>query len=410
MTEVIPLNSHDGSESNDHDSTPLRHKEEPTDFEKPPRRSIWMDSWLLESIALAFSVACFIAIFVVLYVHDGKLRPEFGHGINLNTIISILATGCKSALVFAVGEAIGQLKWLWFQNPMESQSQLVSIQRFDAASRGPLGSIMILFHHRACSLVSIGAGVIVLLLSFDPFVQLVLSYPVRLTDDSSAASGATAPQLRGYITSNYDTDDIGIAYTEGFYSQNQDFEVTPFCSSGNCAWDVFSSVGICSRCSNMTTTAKLNCESASTNAIHKNCNISLPGGFVYNFDFVQNKTDTLIVDFDKDTNDKITVDMVTFPSPILWQPFSFNASWISQISSDAVDRQPPEFPNATLAGVKSPQLATVYIELGLSDSSIPPNVSAIDRLFIRNVTACSLSTCLRDYEVLVDNGLPSINT
>ena len=171
MDEASPLNGHDHSQNNDQESTPLRppseesSKEKPTDVVKRPKRAILLDSWLLESIAVGFSAGCFIAIAVVLYVFDGKLRPEIGHDINLNTIVSILATGSKSALVFAVGEAIGQLKWLWFQDPTKGQSPLVSIQRFDAASRGPIGSLMILVHHRSCSLVSLGAAVIVLLLA-----------------------------------------------------------------------------------------------------------------------------------------------------------------------------------------------------------------------------------------------------
>ncbi|CAI7569687.1 unnamed protein product [Penicillium bialowiezense] len=416
MNEALPPNGYDRGQNNDHESTPLRplsvesSNKERIDVVKRPKRAILLDSWLLESIAVAFSVGCFIAIAVVLYVFDGKLRPEIGHGINLNTIVSILATGSKSALVFAVGEAIGQLKWLWFQDPMKSQSQLVSIQRFDAASRGPFGSLMILYHHRSCSLVSVGAAVIILLLSFDPFVQLVLTYPVGPTNDSSATSVATAPQVREWITTVNDTRDIGIAYTEGFYSQNQDFTVPPICSSGNCTWDQFSSVGICSRCSNMSTTAKLNCEFSSTTAIRKACSITLPGGFVYDFNFVQNQTDNFIVDFNSSISRKFTLDTVTFPSPIIWQPFSFNGSWLNQIALGAVDRQLPEFPNATLVGVKDPQVAAVYINLGLHTSPIQRNTSTIDRLFIKNATACSLSTCLRDYEIIVDNGAPSVKT
>ncbi|CAG7995224.1 unnamed protein product [Penicillium salamii] len=416
MNEAVPLNDYDRGQNNDHESTPLRtlsvesSKKERIDVAKRPKRAITLDSWLLESIAVAVSMGCFIAIAVVLYIYDGEVRPEIGHGINLNTIVSILATGSKSALVFAVGESIGQLKWLWFQDPTKSESQLVSIQRFDAASRGPSGSAMILYHHRFCSLVSVGAAVIVLLLSFDPFVQQVLTYPVGPTIDSSATSGATAPQLREYITTINDTRDIGIAYTEGFYSQNQDFRVPPICSSGNCTWDQFSSVGICSSCSNISTTAKLKCESASTTAIRKACSITLPGGFGYDFDFVQNQTERFHVDFGSGISRKFTYDTVTFRNPIIWRPFSFNASWINQIALGAVDRQLPEFPNATLAGVKDPQLPAVYIELGLNTSPIQRNASMIDRLFIKNATACSLSTCLRDYEIIVDNGTPSIKT
>lgn len=140
------------------------------------KRSAWLDSWLLEWIALTFSIACLISITIVLWIHDGKLRPEMINGLSLNTIISVLATACKSALILVIAEAISQLKGLHFRRPVQSagKAQLVGIQRFDAASRGPLGSLMIIFHHCAGSLASLGAGVIVLLLAFDPFMQQVL--------------------------------------------------------------------------------------------------------------------------------------------------------------------------------------------------------------------------------------------
>lgn len=69
------------------------------------------------------------------------------------------------------------------------------MQVFDAASRGPLGSLGILIHHRAQSLVFLGAAVIVLLLAFDPFMQQVISYPVRPINTSDGQ--AVAKQLRG---------------------------------------------------------------------------------------------------------------------------------------------------------------------------------------------------------------------
>lgn len=71
------------------------------------------------------------------------------------------------------------------------------MQRFDAASRGPLGSLIILIHHRAQSLVSLGAAIIILLSSFGPFMQQNLSHPVHPTMYMSTTASAYAPQLRG---------------------------------------------------------------------------------------------------------------------------------------------------------------------------------------------------------------------
>lgn len=65
------------------------------------------DTWLLEIVALVFSVACFIAIIILLRIYDQKPSPDLSHGLTLNTIVSLLATASRSSLLFAVAAAIG---------------------------------------------------------------------------------------------------------------------------------------------------------------------------------------------------------------------------------------------------------------------------------------------------------------
>jgi hypothetical protein len=59
---------------------------------------------------MGLSFACFIGICAVLGAYDNKDRPEWAYYLSLNTIVSILATGCRSSMVFVLGEAVGQLK------------------------------------------------------------------------------------------------------------------------------------------------------------------------------------------------------------------------------------------------------------------------------------------------------------
>ena len=96
--------------------------------QKAPGRFSWssitLDTWILEGASLAFSIACLVSIYGILLAHNGKPRPNFSYNISLNAIISVLATACKSSLVFVVGAGLSQLKWLWFQ----SRQQLSSIQ------------------------------------------------------------------------------------------------------------------------------------------------------------------------------------------------------------------------------------------------------------------------------------------
>lgn len=89
-------------------------------------RRLLSNTWLFETTAVAFSLLCLVAIAVVLSMYNGKTRPHLQFGLTLNAIISILATGSKSALLCAVGGAIGQLKWNWFT----TDRKLLALQRY----------------------------------------------------------------------------------------------------------------------------------------------------------------------------------------------------------------------------------------------------------------------------------------
>ncbi|KAJ5757570.1 uncharacterized protein N7511_006264 [Penicillium nucicola] len=138
--------------------------------------SIAMDSWYYETIALCFSIACFMATICVLEVYNQQSTPQFSYGLTLNTVILVLATASKSSLIFVVGECIGELKWIWFRDVLEPLSNL---QAYDSASREPWGSILILLNDKGRSLVSIGALITVLALAYDPFVQQISDLPLR---------------------------------------------------------------------------------------------------------------------------------------------------------------------------------------------------------------------------------------
>lgn len=78
---------------------------------------------------------------ILLIVYDEK--PIFRwHGITLNAIISLLSTSNKASLLFTTAECIGQWKWILFARTSRS---LMDLERVDCASRGPLGSLILLW-------------------------------------------------------------------------------------------------------------------------------------------------------------------------------------------------------------------------------------------------------------------------
>lgn len=360
--EMTPLN--EAQSDTAEESVPLK----PSSTISKRRKSILLDTWLFESFALAFSVACFIAILGLLSAYNNTVRPELAYNLSLNAIISILATGCKSSLVLVIGEAICQLKWLSFKRTR--QSQLFGMQVFDAASRGPLGSLGIIVHHRAQSLVCLGAAVIVLLLAFDPFMQQVISYPVRSIDVSYGQ--AVTKQLRGITPA--DMREWENAFGQGLWSHDN-FDLSPTCSSGNCTWEEFSSVGICSRCSEMTSSARLKCNLGNASAwLNQTCEITLPFGDGYNFSVAMQQ---------HSGNDPVTTPTngsgngLGFPNKIIWTPHGIN--W--------------GLANVSVDGLLNPLVAHAYVELAPS-----PHVSLTaplaNRIFVEKLTVCAQTTCL----------------
>jgi Protein of unknown function (DUF3176) len=72
-----------------------------------------------------------------------------GHGwltpiVQLNAVISFLATISRTAIMLCISTVLSQGKWLWFKK----ERSLMDLQNIENASRGPLGSILMLFKFR----------------------------------------------------------------------------------------------------------------------------------------------------------------------------------------------------------------------------------------------------------------------
>ncbi|KAI0111055.1 hypothetical protein F4776DRAFT_360289 [Hypoxylon sp. NC0597] len=175
----------------------------------------------------------------------------------------------RTPLAFAIGSCLGQGKWAWFRKRSGLLSHFIT---FDEASRGPLGCVSLIWLLRSWHWASLGAWVTLALLAIDPFMQAVLLYDgqkdvVGLSDsripratgmDVGEWSKETTLQLQYYgnndVLSNYRVyPDIGMSMTTifGFVNTSTTSPSQPplvYCRTGNCTWPTYSSVGICSRC------------------------------------------------------------------------------------------------------------------------------------------------------------------
>ena len=153
----------------------------PSSCKKP---TLWYN-WGLSFLSLFISLLAITAIVSLLAKADGQTLPHLPLHITVNTYISFLVTIAKAALLVPVADSIGQLKWLWFQQPR----RLEYIQIFDDASRGPLGALQLMVRTRGVRLVSLGAVITVLALAMDPFTQQIVAYPSRNVEVGVASVG-----------------------------------------------------------------------------------------------------------------------------------------------------------------------------------------------------------------------------
>ncbi|KAL3467196.1 hypothetical protein BJX64DRAFT_192179 [Aspergillus heterothallicus] len=366
----------------------------PSEFEKPLQRpgcfARLVDTWLYEFLSILFSLACMGGVAAILIIYDQEPRPSFAYGITLNAIISLLGTASKSSLIYVIGECMGQLKWVWFYRAEKRRHQrLDHMQYFDSASRGPLGSLLIILRHRGASFVSFGAVLIIVALLFDPFMQQIIKYPLHEVDTIDAGN-ATAPRAYALIPETLKESIPTIIYT-GMWGS--DFEVQPTCSSGNCTWPAFESVGMCSQCEDITTQARFESCNGTIDTTETGvpppvlCDIVVPEGNYLG------------------TKEPVTINMniqtpqwsLDFPGHVVWVPDY-------QVFTDS---------NKTYAGIENPLVAVAYAQLGLvnpTNASDTPTFDPSTALEIKNVTQCAMSLCTRTYSISVADGIPNIRT
>lgn len=341
--------------------------------------SPYTNPWFWEAVSAIFSLLCLTAIFVILAVYNNSPSPRLPHGVTLNAIVSILATGSKASLIFVTSESIGQLKWIWFR----TKRTLVDMQTFDNASRGPWGCLILLYRHKGCSLVSLGAIITILALAFDPFMQQLFSYPVRQV----ASSAHIASVQQGHATSI--PGDIN--HGEGLQALNagiweEDFGITPSCPSGNCTWPEFQSMGYCAKCEDVTSTASLiGCNHVPVNTSLTDelnpilCNITQrPPLLPWNISFT----------FDRHIGDK---------QPVMGLP---NEAITFMKSTEQVK----------IAGIQDPMQAIAYAKVERLDSNRSTTIQHEGVEFkLKELAECALTHCIRVYNISVSNGAPSVN-
>ena len=150
---------------------------------------------------------------------------------------------------------IGQLKWHWFQK----DHLLRDVVSFDSATRGPLGSLVLLRKLGLQNpLASCGAFITILMLGVDPFTQQIIRYyncsqpmdlhratiPRTNVCQGTAGTGDPADGTYSVEPGLQDAVDSGI-YSPGSH-------VTSSCATGNCSFSQpYDTLAYCSSCTDL---------------------------------------------------------------------------------------------------------------------------------------------------------------
>jgi Protein of unknown function (DUF3176) len=100
-----------------------------------------------EILSLVLAATSLLTLVAILQNYDDKENPRWAlgpWGVTLNAILSIVSTAFRASLLMPVAQCINQFCWIWYTQPRPLQD----ICYYDSASRGPLGSIYLLFRLR----------------------------------------------------------------------------------------------------------------------------------------------------------------------------------------------------------------------------------------------------------------------
>ncbi|KAM7195138.1 Protein of unknown function (DUF3176) domain containing protein [Rhypophila sp. PSN 637] len=155
-----------------------------------------------------------------------------------------------------VVECLSQWKWNWF----EHQQPLVDFDTFDKASRGFIGSVLLLKLLKWRHIATLGALISILGIATTPLTQFLIEYPshlVSLTPSSEFPNATTRSaqhyQSRVGLAGSWSLDLSNYVSSGLIHPTDSRIEqLPPVCPSGTCTWAPFESLALCAKVANIT--------------------------------------------------------------------------------------------------------------------------------------------------------------
>ncbi|XPS90735.1 hypothetical protein M3J09_000168 [Ascochyta lentis] len=233
-----------------------------------PRTSLGqlMQTWRWEIFTWVLGTVGYLSNLILVCISDGMLQKNWHSRIQITAFVAALAQVSQSALLVPTASSIAQLKWKWV---LTASRPAQDIDRFDLASRGPDGSMRLLWYFALKqNLASLGALATILLLAFPTFVQQAVQ--IGTTNfQNTGAEFASLPRATQYLSDG----DLG-GSNNAFFDQarldtwfRSDYmdvylksaveagllaaDVTPddvasHCGTEACSWEPYHTLAICS--------------------------------------------------------------------------------------------------------------------------------------------------------------------
>ncbi|PVI00304.1 hypothetical protein DM02DRAFT_563204 [Periconia macrospinosa] len=226
--------------------------------------------WLFEIVTWLISALCMAAIIVILIKIDNRTLSGRNAAVTAYSVLSKLASG---ALLLPVSEALGQLKWNWFNG--KKSKEVWDFEIFDKASRGAWGSVLLLFRTKGRSLAALGALLTLLLIANDTFFQRVVNLPEEWSQKGRGGIGVSVryqPTIAletkaGNIQAQSDTNLwplnhylLGNGTRQMAFGSTVRADVPVSCSNSNCTFTGINTLGVCSRCADISEILEFGCK------------------------------------------------------------------------------------------------------------------------------------------------------
>ena len=217
-----------------------------------------VEGWKLNIFASITSVLFVISLSIFLRYIDGMALSDWKTKVTPSTVVSILVQFPQGLSGFVNGTTVFQLGFLWFKR---STTRLCDFDTMFRASQGVHANIQIACTPRLWRKMIFPALLVILGQGMQAFAQNAIT----ILEEQTSTGNSTIPQAKVYSytapSSFPGLPDAGTAlkhawenawYGPGSGSSSYSLHLQPTCSSGNCTFPEFQTLGALGKCVDLT--------------------------------------------------------------------------------------------------------------------------------------------------------------